>query len=315
VSRALRDSEKVSEETKRRVREAAAALGYAPNAIGRALAVGHSTRVGLVVTDLLNQFYGHVIPHLHDELDRHGYELVLMTESSESAPVAEHVVANGLCGVVLTTTTVDSLLPGRLRERGVPFVYFNRVASSVGADAVVVDPEPGMTELVDALADLGHRNVGAVFGPRNTSTGEAREASLRGLLDDRDIRLARKHVRHGSFDFDSGYAAAAEILGSDDVPTALVCANDVVALGALNAASALGVDVPGEVSVVGFDDLPTSRWPLIQLATVAYDLEAMSREAARLVISRADGLADAEPRTAVFPTRLVTRRTLGPARS
>ena len=104
VSRALRDSDKVSEKTKARVRQAAAALGYAPNAIGRALALGHSTRIGLVVTDLHNHFYGHVIPHLHSELSRHGYELVLVTEASETAPIAEQIVANGLSGVVLTTT-------------------------------------------------------------------------------------------------------------------------------------------------------------------------------------------------------------------
>ena len=86
----------MSEKTKARVRQAAAALGYAPNAIGRALALGHSTRIGLVVTDLHNHFYGHVIPHLHSELSRQGYELVLVTEASEAAPIAEQIVANGL---------------------------------------------------------------------------------------------------------------------------------------------------------------------------------------------------------------------------
>ena len=171
VSRALRDSDKVSEQTKARVRQAAAALGYAPNAIGRALALGHSTRIGLVVTDLHNHFYGHVIPHLHAELSRQGYELVLLTEASESAPIAEQIVANGLAGVILTTTAVDSALPGRLRERDLPFVYFNRTAPSVESSSVTVDPEPGMSELVQEIVRLGHRRVGAIFGPRSTSTG------------------------------------------------------------------------------------------------------------------------------------------------
>ena len=147
-----------------RVRQAAAALGYAPNAIGRALALGHSTRIGLVVTDLHNHFYGHVIPHLHAELSRKGYELVLLTEASESAPIAEQIVANGLAGVILTTTAVDSALPGRLRERDLPFVYFNRTAPSVESSSVTVDPEPGMSELVQEIVRLGHRHVGAVFG-------------------------------------------------------------------------------------------------------------------------------------------------------
>jgi LacI family transcriptional regulator, galactose operon repressor len=314
VSRALRDSDKVSEETKERVRKAAAALGYSPNAIGRALALGHSTRVGLVVTDLQNQFYGHVIPHLHDELARHGYELVLITEASESGPIAEQIVATGLSGVVLATTTVDSALPGRLRDRGLPFVYFNRTAPSVDASSVVVDPEPGMAQLVAELLGLGHRHVGAVFGPRTTSTGESRESALRSLLEEHDVYLRRQDVRHGPFDFQTGYRATSELLDLDDPPTVLVCANDVVALGAINAAAEREVAIPEFLSIVGFDDLPISSWPLVQLTTVAYDLAGMSREAARLVVNLVDAPTGPFDHV-VLPSHLVLRRTLGPPRT
>lgn len=313
VSRALRDSEKVSEDTKLRVREAARVLGYAPNAIGRALSVGHSTRVGLVVTDLDNQFYAHVISPMHRELERLGYELVLITESSESAPVADHVIANGLCGVVLATTTVDSVLPVRLQDRGIPFVYFNRTAAGVKADSVTVDPEVGLRAAVETVVAQGHRRVGALFGPRNTSTGEERESALRTLLEEHDLVIARRHARHGPFDFDAGHAGLTALLQDDEPPTVVFCANDVVALGALNAAAELGVDVPGQVSLVGFDDLPTSRWALVQLSTVAYDLTGMSRKAARMVVARVEE-GESVAQTAVFPTSYVARRTVGPVR-
>lgn len=311
VSRALRDSPKISEVTKERVREAATALGYATNAIGRALSVGRSTRVGLVVTDLTNQFYSHVIPPLHHELERLGYELVLVTESSETAPVAEHIVANGLCGAVLTTTTLDSLLPVRLRERGIPFLYFNRTAHRVKADSVTVDPVPGMRELAQAVADNGHRRIGAIFGPRNTSTGAEREAALRSAFSAHGLVLSRRNVLHGPFDFDTGHDGARKLLGQKNPPSLILCGNDVVALGVLNTAAELGVGVPDQVSVVGFDDLPTSRWALVQLSTVAYDLDAMSREAARLIVARTEQRPTSRPRTTVFPTRYVPRRTLG----
>ena len=313
VSRALRDSDKVSEKTKARVRQAAAALGYAPNAIGRALALGHSTRIGLVVTDLHNHFYGHVIPHLHSELSRHGYELVLVTEASETAPIAEQIVANGLSGVVLTTTAVDSTLPGRLRDRNLPFVYFNRTAPSVESSSVTVDPEPGMNALVEEIGRLGHRHVGAVFGPRSTSTGEIRESVLRGLLDEHDLRLRRQDVRHGPFDFATGFEACLELLDLDEPPTVLVCANDVVALGAMNAAAQRGVGVPDYLSIVGFDDLPTSSWPLVQLTTVAYDLAEMSRAAGRLVIELVTN-PGAPFEHVVLSTSLVRRRSLAAPR-
>jgi LacI family transcriptional regulator len=313
VSRALRDDPKVSAATKKRVREAATALGYAPNAIGRALSVGRSTRVGLVVTDLENQFYAHVIAPMHQELERLGHELVLITESSETGPVVEHVLAHGLCGVVLATTTVDSILPVRLRDRGIPFVYFNRVANAVPADSVTVDPERGVRDLLAEVVRCGHRRIGAVFGPRNTSTGEQREQVVRAVLDEHGIALAHRDVRHGPFDFRAGYEGARALLDRDDPPTVVLCANDVVALGALNAAAELGVSVPRDVSVAGFDDLPTSSWALVRLSTVAYDLDAMSREAVRLLVRRADEPA-AEPVHAVYPTHYVPRATIGPPR-
>lgn len=315
VSRALRDDPKVSAATKQRVREAAAALGYAPSAIGRALSLGRSSRVGLVLTDLQNQFYPYVIAPMHSELEKAGLELVLITESSESGPVAEHIVANGLCGVVLATTTVDSVLPIRLQDRGVPFVYFNRTAQTVRADSVTVDPVPGVVELIDAVLGFGHRRIGAIFGPRNTSTGEAREAAVRDALDEKGSSLLSRNVLHGPFDFETGYEGTRRLLSQDEPPTVILCGNDVVALGALNAAAELGVRVPAGVSIVGFDDLPSSNWALVQLSTVGYDLDAMSRGAIRLLVSRVENGLDGRPQEEIFPTRYVPRATLGPAKN
>lgn len=314
VSRALRDGSNISEETKRRVREAAQALGYAPNAIGRALAVGRSHRVGLILTDLENQFYPHVIAPIHDQLEQMGYELVLLTESSENAPIAERVLANGLCAVILATTTVDSILPVRLSDKGMPFLYFNRTATGLEADSVTVDPAPGMRELVEALVDLGHHDIGAIFGPRNTSTGEARETTLRSLVEQAGLSLRAAHVVHGPFDEETGHAGASRMLSTEEPPSVVICGNDVVAIGALNAASELGMNVPEDVSIVGFDDLPVARWAFVQLSTIAYDLDEMSREAARLVVSRVEGGSDDASHQIVYPTHFVHRATLaGPS--
>ncbi|SFC56570.1 transcriptional regulator, LacI family [Nocardioides terrae] len=312
VSRALNDHPKVSAATKQKVREAARALGYAPSAVGRALSTGRTTRVGLVVTDLDNQFYSYVIAPMHDELGRLGHELVLVTEADETGPIAERLISLGLAGVVLATTTVDSILPARLQDRGMPFVYFNRVAG-VEADAVVVDPSAGVEALARAVADAGHKRAAAIFGPHNTSTGEERERAMRAALEEVGISLSQRDVVHGPFDFESGRRGAHELLGRDGAPSLLICANDLVALGALNAAAELDIDVPGRVSIIGFDDLPPSRWALVQLSTVAYDLEAMSREAARLIVSRVQGDRGAPARRVAFGTTWVPRATVGPS--
>lgn len=314
VSRALTDHPRVSEATKRRVREAALALGYSTNAIGRALSVGRSNRIGLVVADLENHFYANMIAPLHEELERLGHELVLITESAGSAPLAERVAAHGLAGVILSTTTVDSIQPARLRDRDVPFVYLNRIAPSVPADAVTVDPDPGIREVLAEAVRLGHTRIGAIFGPRNTSTGELREQVVRTVLDEHGLALAQRDVLHGPFDFrtgNDGFRALYERAGG---PTLLLCGNDVVALGALDAAATDGVPVPGHVSVVGFDDLPTSRWAMVRLSTVAYDLDEVARESARLVVARLGDPA-AEPAHVVHPTHYVARSTMAAPRS
>lgn len=313
VSRALRDSPKVSEHTKGRVREAARALGYVPSETGRALASGRTRRIGLLLTDLENQFYPHVIAPMHRELEALNYQLVLQTESSDSGQVAERLLANALDGVLLATTTVDSVLPVRLRDRGVPFVYFNRTTDSVEADSAEVDAGPGLQALAARIIELGHRRVGAIFGPRNTSTAAQRENALRDALAVASITIGRELSHRGPFDFDTGYAGARHLLEREDRPTVIVCGNDVVAYGALNAAQELGLLVPVDVSITGFDDLPPARWPVLQLTTVAFDLDAMARRAADLLVARIESGPAAPYQHERFPSRLVERRTLGAA--
>jgi LacI family transcriptional regulator len=106
---------------------------------------------------------------------------------------------------------------------------------------------------------------------------------------------------------ETGSVGAHQLLKSEEPPTVIVCGNDVVAFGALNAARELGVDVPREVSIVGFDDLPAARWPLLQLTTVAFDLDAMARRAASLLVTRIEAGPDSPYRHEQFPTRLHIR--------
>ena len=312
VSRALRDDPSVSEETKRRVRDAAALIGYVPNDAGRALSSGRTKRIGLLVTDLDNQFYSHIIAPVHRELDSAGYQMLLHAEEAGDDIVAERLIANGLDGVILATTTMDSAVPLRLRDRGLPFVYFNRTVSLVDADATVVEPSAGFAAAVARSVELGHRRIAAIFGPENTSTARTREVALRAALEARGLQLDPRYVRRGPFDTDSGDVAATSLLSLDDPPTIIFCGNDVVAYGALNAASRAGASVPDAVSVIGFDGLPASSWSIIQLATISYDIAAMARAAADLVMRRAENPGESTNRLE-FPTIFEERRTLGPA--
>lgn len=312
VSRGLRDDPRVSDETKRRVREAATLLGYVPSDAGRALSSGRTRRIGLLVTDLANQFYAQIIAPVHYELERMGYQLILHTETDDNETVAERLIANGLDGVILATTTVDSVAPLRLRDRGLPFVYFNRTASFVDADATIVVPTAGFTSAAARAVELGHARIGAVLGPSNTSTAQSREFALRNALAEHGLTLEPQYVRRGPFDTAAGDEATMSLLALASPPSVIFCGNDVVAYGALNAARRAGASVPDDVSIIGFDDLPAASWPIIELTTIAYDLIAMAREAAGLITRRIEH-PEATVEHIEFPTWFTERRTLGAA--
>jgi len=313
VSRALRDAPRVSSATKRRVREAVALLGYVPSDAGRALSSGRTRRIGLLVTDLENQFYSYIIAPVHRELESIGYQLMLHAESADTDAVAERLIANGLDGVILATTTTDSVVPVRLRDRQLPFVYFNRTAAVVEADATVNRPEAGYLEAVARAVELGHRRFGAVLGPQNTSTAQIREIALRSALAAHGCTLEPDRLRRGPYDTESGDRAATALLALPDPPTVIFCGNDVVAYGALNAARRLGASVPDDVSVIGFDNLPAASWPILELSTIAYDIAGMAKAAADLIARRVEH-RDAPISQVEFDTTFVERRTLAAAR-
>lgn len=311
VSRALRGDSRVSEATRERVVAASAKLGYIPSERGRSLSTRRTRRVGVVVDDLSNPFYLQLLDALHRELEANDTKMVMLTSPPGGLERAERLVDDSIDGVVLTTVRVGSNVPAELERRSFPFVLLNREVDGAVADCCVADNVGGGKLVADELARLGHRDVGAIFGPRHTSTGRDREAGFRAGLAAHGLRLDEAHARRGEFSFESGYREMTALAEGRAMPSAVFCANDVVALGALNAAKALGVNVPGDVSVIGFDDIEMAAWELVRLSTVRQDLEQMARTAALLLVAR---IADPErPHERIcLPGGLIARDTHGP---
>ncbi|MFW0795225.1 LacI family DNA-binding transcriptional regulator [Gordonia sp. CPCC 205515] len=309
VSRALRGDTRVAEATRLRVAEAADALGYVPSEAGRSLVTRMTRRIGIVVTDLTNPFYPQLVGPLHDELEKHGYRIMVFAERTDSLTAVEHLVDGSVDGVVLLTTTLGSRLPSELTRRGVPFVCLNRESGSGLDDAAVVDNELGGKMAADHLVELGHRRIAGIFGPEDTSTGRDRELGFRFALAEAGIAIPVALTAHGPFDFDTGHAEMQRFLDMANPPTAVFCGNDVVAIGALNAAVGAGARVPGDVSIVGFDDIPMASWEAFRLTTVAYDLSDMAVSAARLLVRRLGAQADDQPQREVMVPSLIVRGT------
>jgi LacI family transcriptional regulator len=308
VSRALRDEPGVSVATRRKVRDAARALGYTPQQSGRSLSTRTTGRAGIVAAELGNPFYPVLVGALHDALERANYGTILVTDRGQAPHEMEALLDGSLDGVVLTTCETSSPLPAELRSRGFPFVLLNREVDGADADACVADNRSGARAVADLLADLGHRTIAAVMGPASTTTGREREESFRDALSERGLTLPPRFVRRGPFSPETGYQALSELLTLTPAPTAVFCGNDVIALGLCNAARALGVRIPQELSVIGFDDIPMAKWEVFELTTVRCDLEHMATAAVDLLLRR---IADpqAEPTRVVLPTWLVLRGT------
>ncbi|MEV4644692.1 LacI family DNA-binding transcriptional regulator [Saccharopolyspora sp. NPDC049357] len=309
VSRALRGDQRVSEATRERVQRAADALNYVPSETGRSLSTRVTKRIGVVVTDLTNPFYPHLIGPLHDELEQHGYRMMLFTERSETAVASQRLLDRSIDGVVLATATIGSRLPDDLQRRELPFVFLNREAGGRPADAAVVDNELGGRLVARELAELGHRDIAHIGGPAETTTGREREMGFRLGLSESGIGLPEDSVRRGPFDFDTGYRGLTEILDGPTRPTAVFCGNDVIAIGAFNAARARGVRIPEDLTLIGFDDIPMAAWEAFGLSTVHYDLAELAQEAARLLVRRIEADDDPEPRRTLFTPELVLRAT------
>jgi LacI family transcriptional regulator len=310
VSRALRDDPRIAAETRERVREVAESLGYIPSRRGRILAAGASGQVAIVVTNLDNPFFSEAIQHLNTALYGADLRAVVHADSADHPVVPERLLDGLADAAILVNTVLHSSLARDLATHGLPVVQFNRTSLGEASDACVSDQEMGARELAALLADLGHSRIAAIFGPTETSTGVARETGFRTGLAERKIELAPELVRYGPFSEEAGEEGLKAFMSGAEPPTAIFCANDVIAVGALNSAHALGIAVPDDLTVVGFDDIALASWEVFKLTTVRQDLAAMSKATVRLLTERMVE-PDLPYRRIGVPVQLVLRASHG----
>jgi LacI family transcriptional regulator len=315
VSRALRGDPRVAPGTTARVLEAARQMNYTPNLAARSLITRRTGTVGVVVSDITNPFYPELLEILHNELALAGYRTILFNERTD-ASVEQHVgdLVKGAAvdGVVYVSATLDTPLPGH-GAPGMPTVLVNRYIDSANVDLVVADNHRGGRLVAEAMVELGHRRIAIITGPENTTTSRDRERGFREQLEAASLPLDETLRRVGQFTHHSGYQWCLDLLATEPRPTAVFAANDVIAFGALDAARRVGIKVPAELSIVGFDDIDMAGWEGFSLTTVRQPLEEMGRATAQLLLDRIASDGDAAPRRRIFPVGLVRRDTLAAA--
>jgi DNA-binding LacI/PurR family transcriptional regulator len=291
VSRVFTPGASVSERTATKVREAADALGYRPNVLARAMLTGKSKIIGLVVAYLDNHFYPTVLELLSEGLEREGYH-VLVFMASHSAGDIEDVVGQILDyqidGLILASVALSSDLADRCSASGVPVVLFNRKLETQGELAVVSDNHAGGRMAADHLVSLGRKRNGHIAGWEGASTQRDREAGFMEGLRAAGLGLFAREV--GDFKLNQAKDAARRMFDTDTRPDAVFVANDYMAFGVMDVLRAeLGLSVPGDVAVVGFDDVPSADWPAYSLTTIRQDAQAMVNATVQALMTEIDG--------------------------
>jgi LacI family transcriptional regulator len=309
VSRALSNPGRVSAATRERIQAAARELNYVPNSQARALTSGRTGTIALLVSDVTNPFYFGLIRGTQHQLRAAGYAQLLIDTEDSGEHEAEmlHKMRQSLDGAILAAPRLSERPLGRLAEE-IPLVTVNRNVR--GVQSVMMDTPAGIGQAIEHLISLGHRDIGYVSGPERSWSNEARWHAMRAAAD----RHGREFRRVGPFPPGrrSGSAAADAVLNTG--ATACVVFNDLLAIGMLHRFRERGVRVPGDLSVVGCDDIFGADFCNPPLTTLAAPIEQAGRVAVSLLLSRLDQRSPQVLRRAVvLPTHLVIRESTGPA--
>lgn len=308
VSRVFTPGASVSKRTAAKVRSAADALGYRPNVLARSLITGRSRIIGLVVAYLENQFYPEAIERLSRSLQEQGYH-VLVFMASNSGEEADEVMAELLDyqvdGIIAASVGMSNDLTQRCEAAGIPIVLFNRAQDDDRLSAVTSDNYHGGRKLAEFLVAGGHARIAHVAGWEGASTQRDREAGFVAGLDAAGLSLAARGI--SDFNFEQAKDVARDMFAGPDRPDAVFCANDHMAFAVMDVLRfELGLDVPGDVSVVGYDDVTLAAWPSYDLTTVRQPAGQMAEATVDILMDRLND-PDTKPRRVALDGPLILR--------
>ena len=289
VSRALnpRTAHLVNATTVARVQKAATAMDYVPNPMASGLRTSRSHTIGVVIPDLTNPLFPGMVRGIQDTLSRAGYTPLLVNTDNDPKSEAQMVAslsARRVDGFILATARRDHPLLVELSEK-YPVVLINRISESVQLPSVATDEQHGIRLAVEHLYGLGHRVIAHVAGPVWSSTGHERSQAFARSMRDHGLSVAKHVAAVDAWNVDSARDAALRLLTADPGITAVVAANDQLALGTIAAARQLKRRCPRDISVVGYNDMPFMDIVDPPLTTVRVPQNEIGSEAARLVLS------------------------------
>ncbi len=310
VSRCFKDGASVSRHMREKVQKVADILGYQPNAIARSLITRRSNMVAVVINNDTNLYYPEFLTQLSDEFTNRGVHLLLFTleHESEASTIINQVSQYQVDGVILAARMTEENLRV-FNNRDIPVVYYNRASGGVPCNSVICDSDAGERLLVDKLLAIKRKRFCVISGPDDSIVSTLRTKGAISRLSEAKVKYI--HVIKGDYSYESGYAALmAAFKQLEWTPDAIICANDTMAMGCLDAAKAeLQLKVPEKLSIVGFDGAETARFKSYQLTTIAQPLAMMTQAAVEILMKRIEDPSLA-PERRIFDGEFIEGNTL-----
>lgn len=316
VSHVINSTRPVSNELRGRVVVAMDELGFQPNALARSLRRKQSHTIGLVVPDTANPFFAEMARGIEDTAYAAGHTVILCNSDGETARESlylELLLKRQVDGIVLVSAGESIEVSRTLLERALPIVMVDRELPGVALDCVFTDQIAGGRMATDHLLGLGHTRIGCITGPTGLAPSEGRAAGYMASLHNAGRTVDPALIVCGDFHDNSGYANAMTLLAQAERPSALFACNDLMAIGAMAAARALHIAIPGDLSIVGYDDIGLAAYMNPPLTTVAQPKYELGRVAAQMLLERT---ADHSlpPRRVLLRSSLVVRESTAPPR-
>lgn len=304
VSRYINGTGNVSEHLRWRVARAIEELGYQPNAVAKSLRNRQTKMVGVLISDISNPFFASVVRGIEDVLSQKGFTVVLCNTDTDPRKEAQYVselLQRRIDGLIVSAASSESehFLP--VIKQKLPLVFVNRVPTTLdSADAVLTNNVKGAYMATEHLISLQHRRIGAIVGPQDVITGKERLEGYCNALSDHALTVRSDYIKEGDFRRESGYELLGELLDLPAPPTAVFVANNQMTLGALEKIQELGLSVPRDISLIGFDFSDWMRVVRPRITTIVQPSYQLGQVAAELLLKRhsekRSGSAHAKPK-------------------
>lgn len=313
VSHVINGTRKVAPETAARVRQAMEELDYQPNAVAQSLRTRTTHAIGVVVSDITNPFFATLVRGAEDAALEAGFSLIVCNsdEDPDKEDLYVRLLRRRRMDGLLIAPTRDGASPAirELAQQKMPFVFIDRKAKGIAADAVLSDNVGGAYQATRHLIERGHRRIGIVLGIPGATTTEERFAGYRQALAEAGLSVVEELVVWGGYRVEGGRKAGAELLSLADPPTAIFSTNNLMTVGVLQELSARGIGIPKQVAVVGFDDLDWTEMANPPLTVVAQRPYEIGYQAFEILLGRRGRAGDTKYREIRLPVELNIRRS------